>query len=30
VADHWAISAALALAILGTVLGVRALRHRAA
>ena len=30
IADHWAISAALALAILGTVLGVRALRHRAA
>jgi len=30
VADHWAISAALALAILGTVLGVRAWRHRAA
>jgi YjbE family integral membrane protein len=30
VADHWAISAGVALAILGAVLGVRALRHRAA
>jgi len=30
VADHWAISAGLALAILGAVVGVRALRHRAA
>ena len=30
VADHWAISAGVALAILGAVVGVRALRHRAA
>jgi len=30
IADHWAISAALALAILGTVLALRALRHRGA
>lgn len=30
IADHWAISAALALAILGTVVAIRALRHRAA
>jgi YjbE family integral membrane protein len=30
VADHWAISAGLSLAILGGVVGVRALRHRAA
>jgi YjbE family integral membrane protein len=30
VADHWAISAAAALAILGAVVGVRALRHRPA
>ena len=30
VADHWAISAALALAILGAVVALRALRHRAA
>ena len=30
VVDHWAISAGLALAILGAVVGVRALRHRAA
>jgi YjbE family integral membrane protein len=30
VADHWAVSAGLALAILGGVVGVRALRHRAA
>jgi len=30
VTDHWAISAALALALLGFVVGARALRHRAA
>ena len=30
IADHWAISAGLSLAILGGVVGVRALRHRAA
>jgi len=30
VPDHWAISAGLSLAILGGVVGVRALRHRAA
>jgi YjbE family integral membrane protein len=30
IADHWAISAGLALAILGIVVGARALRHRAA
>ena len=30
IADHWAISAAAALAILGVVVGVRALRHRPA
>ena len=30
VADHWAISAGVALAILGVVVGVRALRHHAA
>ncbi len=30
IADHWAISAAGALLILGAVVGVRALRHRAA
>jgi len=30
VADHWAISAAAAVAILGIVVGVRALRHRPA
>lgn len=30
IADHWAISAAAALAILGGVVGVRALRHRPA
>ena len=30
IADHWAISAGLSLAILGAVIGVRALRHRAA
>jgi len=30
VTDHWAISAAAALAILGAVVGVRALRHRPA
>ena len=30
VTDHWAISAAVALALLGLVIGARALRHRAA
>ena len=30
VADHWAISAAAALVILGAIVGLRALRHRAA